>query len=179
MLEKRGLASKVIEYGLRHQHGEFQRIFTLWTIETYFRAHRNSIYGKYYFLNIFWHGHCSILKLKQKLKMAWRCYVVIFVKIGKQHHSKSPILKICVRAARNWNRAKHFYIAYNTPHKIWFQMSGRSVLCDLWFSQTLRHKNGISIYMSIYIYIFTKNQKVWLCGRGDLTSLFFSKVVKY
>ena len=86
--------------------------------------------------------------------MAWRCYVVIFVKIGKQHRSKSPILKICARAARNRNRAKHFYITYNTPHKICFQMSGRSVLCDLWFSQTLRHKNGISIYMSIYIYIY-------------------------
>ena len=28
------------------------------------------------------------------------------------------------------------------------------------------------------IIIFTKNQKVWLCGRGDLTSLFFSKVAK-
>ena len=26
--------------------------------------------------------------------------------------------------------------------------------------------------------LFTKNQKVWLCGRGDLTSLFFSKVAK-
>ena len=26
---------------------------------------------------------------------------------------------------------------------------------------------------------FTKNQKVWLCCRGDLTSLFFSKVAKY
>ena len=26
--------------------------------------------------------------------------------------------------------------------------------------------------------LFTKNQKVWLCGRGDLTSLFFSKVVE-
>ena len=26
--------------------------------------------------------------------------------------------------------------------------------------------------------VFTKNQKVWLCGRGDLTSLFFSKVAK-
>ena len=26
--------------------------------------------------------------------------------------------------------------------------------------------------------IFTKNQKVWLCMRGDLTSLFFSKVAK-
>ena len=29
-------------------------------------------------------------------------------------------------------------------------MSGRSFLCDLWFSQTLRHKN----YIYIYIYIF-------------------------
>ena len=26
---------------------------------------------------------------------------------------------------------------------------------------------------------FTKNQKVWSCLRGDLTSLFFSKVAKY
>ena len=31
----------------------------------------------------------------------------------------------------------------------------------------------------IIVTIFTKNQKVWLCGRGDLTSLFFSKVVKF
>ena len=54
-------------------------------------------------------------------------------------------------------------------------MSGRSVLCDLWFSQTLRHKNGISIYMSIYL---PKTKKFGCVGRGDLTSLFFSKVVE-
>ena len=33
------------------------------------------------------------------------------------------------------------------------------------------------IIIIILIYI-TKNQKVCLCGRGDLTSLFFSKVAK-
>ena len=27
-------------------------------------------------------------------------------------------------------------------------MSGRSFLCDLWFSQTLRHKNYIHIYIN-------------------------------
>ena len=38
-------------------------------------------------------------------------------------------------------------------------MSGRSSLYDLWFSQTLRHKNGISIYLSILI--------GWQAYRGD------------
>ena len=83
--------------------------------------------------------------------MAGRCYVVIFVKISKQHHSKSTILKLCARAARDKNRANNFYIAYNTPHKIYFQMRGRSILCNLWFSQTLWHKNGISIYTYIHL----------------------------
>ena len=30
-------------------------------------------------------------------------------------------------------------------------MSGRSFLCDLWFCQTLRHKNYIYIYIYTYI----------------------------
>ena len=34
------------------------------------------------------------------------------------------------------------------------------------------------VFLYCVIYIITKNQKVWLCGRGDLTSLFFSKVAK-
>ena len=33
-------------------------------------------------------------------------------------------------------------------------MSGRSSLYDLWFSQTLRHKNYIYIYIYVYIYIY-------------------------
>ena len=56
------------------------------------------------------------------------------------------------RITCNLIRAQHFYIAYNTLHKISFRMRGRSSLYDLWFSQTLRHKNYISIY-NIYIYI--------------------------
>ena len=54
-------------------------------------------------------------------------------------------------------------------------MSGRSYLCDLWFSQTLRHKNYIYYY---YIYL-PKTKKFGCVGRGDLTSLFFSKVAKW
>ena len=54
-------------------------------------------------------------------------------------------------------------------------MSGRSSLYNLWFSQTLRHKKGISIY--IYVYL-PKTKKFGCVGRGDLTSLFLSKVVK-
>ena len=54
-------------------------------------------------------------------------------------------------------------------------MSGRSVLCDLWFSQTLRHKNGISIYMSIYI--LPKTKKFGCVSRGDLTFLFKSSEI--
>ena len=83
--------------------------------------------------------------------MAWRCYVVIFVKIGKQHHSKSPILKICVRAACNWNRAKYFYIAYNTPHKICFQM--------------------LSKYICIYIYIHLKKCSGKCKFQGNISQL--------
>ena len=45
-------------------------------------------------------------------------------------------------------------------------MSGRSFLCDLWFSQTLRHKN----YIYIYIYIFQVKIFLitWDMGRWNL-----------
>ena len=46
-------------------------------------------------------------------------------------------------------------------------MSGRPFLCDLWFSQTLRHKNYI-------YYIIPKTKKFGCVGRGDLTFLFKS-----
>ena len=83
--------------------------------------------------------------------MAWICYGVILVEIGKKHRSKSSNLKLRARVAHLYTRAKHFYIAYSTPHIICFRMCGRSFLCDLWFPQTLRHKNGISIYIYILI----------------------------
>ena len=102
---------------------------------------------------------------------------MILVTIDKQHDCLTAILKVQARAARSCTCAQHFYIAYNKPHIFYFRMSGRSFLCNLWFSQTLRHKNDLSIPLSIYS-LFTKNQKVWLCVRGDLTSLFFSKVAK-
>ena len=83
--------------------------------------------------------------------MGSRYCCIIFVKIGKYHLSKSPILKLSARTAHDWTHARNFYIAYNALHKISFWMSGRSFLYDLWFSQTLRHKNGISIYMYIHL----------------------------
>ena len=50
-------------------------------------------------------------------------------------------------------------------------MSGRSFLCDLWFSQTLRHKNGISIPLYICsIYILK-----WALGNGGGANLIFSQ----
>ena len=58
-------------------------------------------------------------------------------------------------------------------------MSGRSFLCDLWFSQTLRHKNYIYIhtyihtYIDIYIYQKPKNLVVWE-GRPNFSFLFKS-----
>ena len=54
-------------------------------------------------------------------------------------------------------------------------MSGRSFLCDLWFSQTLRHKNYIYIYVYIYTYIYQKPKSlvVWE-GRPDFSFLFKS-----
>ena len=53
-------------------------------------------------------------------------------------------------------------------------MSGRSFLCDLWFSQTLRHKNYIYMYICIYIYLpKTKKFVVWE-GRPDFSFLFKS-----
>ena len=74
------------------------------------------------------------------------------------------------RAARSSTRAQHFYIIYNTLHYSTFRMSGRSFLCDLWFSQTLRHKN----YM---YYILPKTKKFGCVSRGDLTFLFKSSEI--
>ena len=59
------------------------------------------------------------------------------------------------RAPRSWTRALTLNIAYDTPHKISFRMSGRSSLYDLQFSQTLRHKFYISLSISIYL--------LWIC----------------
>ena len=47
---------------------------------------------------------------------------------------------------RGQTRAQNFNIAYSVLHKISFRMSGRS-LCDVWFSQTLRHKFDLYIYL--------------------------------
>ena len=50
-------------------------------------------------------------------------------------------------------------------------MSGRSRMCDLWFSQTLRHKN----YLYIYIYIYQKpKNSVVSEGRPNFSFLFKS-----
>ena len=57
-------------------------------------------------------------------------------------------------------------------HKISLRISGRLSLCVLWFSKILRHKFDLYI-----LYQKPKSLVVW--GRGDLTRLFFSKVVKY
>ena len=71
------------------------------------------------------------------------------------YHSKTDDLKLCAHAARGLARASIFNIAYDTPHKISFRMSGRSSLYDLWFSQTLQHKFYISLYLLwIYVLIF-------------------------
>ena len=41
-------------------------------------------------------------------------------------------------------------------------MSGRSFLCDLWFSQTLRHKNYIYTYIHVQYTLIG-----WQAYRGD------------
>ena len=84
---------------------------------------------------------------------------MIFVTIGKQHHCYTAIFKFYARAALSSTRAQYFYIAYNTLHYTTFRMSGRSFLCDLWFSQTLRHKN--------YIYYYLPKTKKFGCVGGE------------
>ena len=79
---------------------------------------------------------------------------MIFVTIGTQHHNKTAILRLCARVMRGQARAQTFNIAYSMLHKISFRMSGRSSLCDIWFSQTLRHKFDLYIYISIYLSIY-------------------------
>ena len=66
--------------------------------------------------------------------------------IDAWHHGKTVILELCARSASGLARALTFKIAYSTLHYFNFRMSSRSFLCDLWFSQTLRHKKYIYIY---------------------------------
>ena len=84
----------------------------------------------------------------RSLKGAVKYSGMTFVTIGSQHHSKTAILRLCARVQ---TRALTFNIAYSMLHKISFRMSGRSSLCELWFSQTLRHKFDLYIYLSIYL----------------------------
>ena len=51
---------------------------------------------------------------------------------------------------RGRTRALTFNIAYSMLYKIFFPMSGRSSLRDLQFSQTLRHKFDLYIYINTY-----------------------------
>ena len=84
---------------------------------------------------------------------------------GTQHNSATAILRLCAHVVHGQARAQTFNIVYSMLHLISFRMSGRSSLCDVWFSQTLRHKFDLYIYLSTYISVYyTKNQKVWLCG---------------
>ena len=99
---------------------------------------------------------------------------MIFVTIGTQHHNNTAILRLCARIMRGQAHAQTFNIAYSMLHKISFRMSGRSSLCDVWFSQTLRHKFDLYIYLSIYLSIIPKTKKFGCVGRGDLTFLFKS-----
>ena len=48
--------------------------------------------------------------------------------IDAWYDSKTANLKLCGHAARGLARALIFNIAYDTPHKISFRMSGRSSL---------------------------------------------------
>ena len=75
---------------------------------------------------------------------------MIFVTIGTQHHNKTAILRLCARVMRGQARAQTFNIAYSMLHKISFRMSDRSSLCDVWFSQTLRHKFDLYINLPIF-----------------------------
>ena len=97
----------------------------------------------------------------RSIKGAAKCCGMILVTIGTQHNSKTAIWKLCARVVRVQTRALTFNIAYSMLHKISFRMSGRSSLCDLWFSQTLRHKFDLYIYLSIYLYIWILMQVPW------------------
>ena len=91
----------------------------------------------------------------RSLKGAVKYSGMTFVAIGSQHHSKTAILRLCGQT-----RALTFDIAYSMLHKISFQMSGRSSLCDLWLSQTLRHKFDLYIYLSRASYCFVHLRRV-------------------
>ena len=87
----------------------------------------------------------------RSLKGAVKYSGMTFVTIGSQHHSKTAILRLCACVVRSQTRVLTFNIAYSMLHKIFFRMSDRSSLCDLWFFQTLRHKFDLYIYLSTYI----------------------------
>ena len=57
-------------------------------------------------------------------------------------------------------------------HKISFQMSDQSSLCDLWFSQTLRLK--FDLYISIYsrvTYIYVRSRAKYLKFRTTASKI--------
>ena len=72
----------------------------------------------------------------RSLKGAAKCSGMIFVTIGTRYHSKTAILKLCVRIVRVHSRALTFNIAYSMLHKISLRMSGRSSLRLMVFSNT-------------------------------------------
>ena len=95
----------------------------------------------------------TFFNFNRSFKGTTRCSGMIFVTIGTQHHSKTAILRLCARVVRGQARVKTFNIAYSMLHKISFRMSGRSSLCDVWFSQRLRHKFDLYIYIYLSTYI--------------------------
>ena len=96
----------------------------------------------------------AFFNFNRSLKCATKCSGMIFVTIGTQHHNETASLRLCARVMREQARVQTFNIAYSMLHKISFRMSGRSSLCDVWFSQTLRHKFDLYIYLSIYLPIY-------------------------
>ena len=94
----------------------------------------------------------AFFNFNRSLKGAVKYSGMTFVTIGSQHHSKTAILRLCARVVRGQIRALNFNIAYSMLHKISFRMSGRSSLCDLWVSQTLRHK------FDLYIYVYKSSE---------------------
>ena len=79
--------------------------------------------------------------------------------IDAWHQGKTVILRLCARSVSGLARTLTFNIAYSTLHYFSFRMSGRSFMCDLLFSKTLRHKN--------YIYIYLPKTKKFGCVGGE------------
>ena len=76
---------------------------------------------------------------------------------------------------RGWTRALTFNIAYDTPHKISFRMSGQSSLYDLWFSQTLRHKFYISISIMDICLNFCSGKRNFQVPLSQLVIMLFTR----